>query len=252
MRVDVRRAVAGEVLDCGQHAGILEAVDVRRHHVGDEVGVFAERAGIDDRVARVGVEVGDGSVHLRDTEGACLAARHVAGGVGVLRIAGRAEGHGRRKGRRPVQAHAGAPFHVLPDQERHGCTCLEILRQHGLAERVALKKHEAADFEALDEVYDVAVGLVLGALVVAIDPGREELRDFLLQRHRREAALGPGACYAEPVGARRHGGWDAVRATRLRGGRDSRAGRQDDDGQNGQDGKRQQERAPGHAHRASG
>src|SRR5690606_25234142 len=58
VRVDAGGAVAGEVLDAGGHSGRLQPFD-RGHGVpGDQRRFVAERAGADDRVVRLGVDVG--------------------------------------------------------------------------------------------------------------------------------------------------------------------------------------------------
>ena len=69
VRVDLRRAVAGEVLHAGGDAARLQARHGRRHVAGDELRVAPEGADADDRVPRVRVDVGDrgevvGDAHL--------------------------------------------------------------------------------------------------------------------------------------------------------------------------------------------
>ena len=58
VRVDGGVAVAGEVLGAGGDAGGLQPGDVGGGVPGDEAGVGAEGPYADDRVGRVGVDVG--------------------------------------------------------------------------------------------------------------------------------------------------------------------------------------------------
>src|ERR1041385_2565759 len=57
MRILIGVTVAREVFPRGDHAVLLEAVDQRGAHVGNEVRVLAERAHPDDRVGRVVVDI---------------------------------------------------------------------------------------------------------------------------------------------------------------------------------------------------
>jgi len=56
--VHVRVAMTGEVLDGGDHAGGLDASHGGAHQHGHPIRIGPERAGIDDRVVRVVVDVG--------------------------------------------------------------------------------------------------------------------------------------------------------------------------------------------------
>ena len=57
MRILVGVAVPGKMLARGEHAMLLNAVDQRRAHVGDEVRILAERAHADDGIRRIVVDV---------------------------------------------------------------------------------------------------------------------------------------------------------------------------------------------------
>ena len=70
MRVDVGVAVPGKMLERGDHAGRLQAADVGRRERADLRRILAERARVDDRVARVVVDVDDRREVDVDADGA--------------------------------------------------------------------------------------------------------------------------------------------------------------------------------------
>ena len=63
VRVEVGVTVAREVLDARRGTGRSDASERRDRVPGDELGRLAERAHPDHRVARVGVDIGDGPEH---------------------------------------------------------------------------------------------------------------------------------------------------------------------------------------------
>ena len=70
--VDLRGAVAREVLRAGCDSALLQAAHEGGDVVRDEQGIGPERAHADDRVQRVGVDVGDRREVVRDPDGAEL------------------------------------------------------------------------------------------------------------------------------------------------------------------------------------
>src|SRR5690606_19172126 len=60
VRVRLGVAVPGEVLGDGEHAAVLEPLDVRGDQRPGAPRVLAERARVDDGVRRIRVDVGDG------------------------------------------------------------------------------------------------------------------------------------------------------------------------------------------------
>ncbi len=96
--VDGGVAVAREVLGAGGDAGGLEPFDVRGGVPGDQLRIGAEGADADDRVGRVGVDVGGrGPVQVDAALGEAAAelAGHVVGEPGVVdRAQGEVAGEG--------------------------------------------------------------------------------------------------------------------------------------------------------------
>ena len=60
MRIRGGVAVPRKMLGRGEHAALVSAFDVRRHKITDLLGVFAERAYVDDGIRGVGIYVGIG------------------------------------------------------------------------------------------------------------------------------------------------------------------------------------------------
>jgi len=193
VRVDGRVAVAGEVLGRGDGAGVLHAAHEGAYHGGDQARVFAESADVDDRVQRVVVHVGHRRVELVHAQRTCFAGRNVADCIGVIRVAGGADGHGPRKTRRAADAHGHAPFGVLSDEQRQAAPTLQFVGQHGLAVGISLKEDDAAHLKLLDQPYQLAVVRIVHALEDAACPHGKELADLLRQRQRAELGFGPGA-----------------------------------------------------------
>ena len=160
-------------------APLTKALD----HLGDEVGPLAVGADVDDRVARVVVDVGDRSEDLVDAERARLLGRRVARRVGVVRVARGTEGHRPRHRRGSVDAHPRAPLHVLRDEQRMLRARLEVVSEDGLLHRVALEKDDAAHAEALDQVNQALVRRIVVAFEVGVGVRGEKLRDLFFERH---------------------------------------------------------------------
>ena len=116
MRIDLGVAVSREMLQCREHAVLLQAVHVCLHQLRHGARVLAERADIDDRIERIVVDVGVGREVDVDPDGAAFDGGDAADRVGVALIAGRAGGHDHRKRRRADDAHPRAPLEIGGDQ----------------------------------------------------------------------------------------------------------------------------------------
>src|SRR2546423_6017053 len=57
VRVDVRVAMSGEMLQRGKHPMLLETAHIRAHQPRDGMRVLTEGADVDDRVERIVVDV---------------------------------------------------------------------------------------------------------------------------------------------------------------------------------------------------
>ena len=70
MAVDIGVAVAGEMFERRQHACFLQAAHPSRDHRPGAHRILAERSDVDDRIARVVVDVRDGTEIDVHAEGA--------------------------------------------------------------------------------------------------------------------------------------------------------------------------------------
>ena len=70
MRIGGRVAVTGEVLHCGQHSAFMRARDIGCDQIADLLGVFSERARVDDGIGRIRVHVGVGEEIPVNADGA--------------------------------------------------------------------------------------------------------------------------------------------------------------------------------------
>ena len=108
--------MAGEVLQRGEHAVVAQPLHIGLDEPRHRARVLAERAGIDDRVQGVVVEVGVGSEIDVDADGAALDRRGGRDGFRVPRVAARAHGHDLRERGGADDAHPGAPLQVRRDE----------------------------------------------------------------------------------------------------------------------------------------
>ena len=117
VRIRGRVAVARKVFRGRQHAAFVRALDVGRHQLPHLLRIFAKRTRVDDRVHRIGIDVG----HRERNSSEC---RWPAPPAAVIRpkvsayssFSGRAEGHGVRKNGRAIQPHAEATLEIGGEQ----------------------------------------------------------------------------------------------------------------------------------------
>ena len=204
VRVAIARAVAGEVLERGQHPLVAHAAHEGAGVRGDEERVRAEapRGADDHGVGGVVPDVHDGrevpvdpgrAQHARDAAGLELGEREV---VGLAELLG---------GERPGEARAGREPHDLPalgvhgDEERParagararlqgGGEPRELLRVHD----VAREEYDAAHPRLAQERLERRVALELGAL----EAHEEELAQLGLEGEKArgvERGSGPAA-----------------------------------------------------------
>ena len=109
----------GKCFSVANHAARAQTVDEGRRHLADTLGILAERSGVDDRVARVVVHVGNGrEVHMNANRPRLLG-DDPARLLGQHRVARRAERHGPGKLRTAGDAHADAKLEIRRVEERH-------------------------------------------------------------------------------------------------------------------------------------
>ena len=116
VRIDMRVAVAGEVLDAAGHALAQRAAHPRAGQARDIVRVFAEASLGDDRVVRVVVDVEHRSEIPVEAEAAQPARHRFTDDLGERRVARGAERHRRRRLRQEGHANHRAALLVEADQ----------------------------------------------------------------------------------------------------------------------------------------
>ena len=158
--VEQRVAMAGEVLGAGDDASLEEPCSERAGKLRDHMRVLREGTVADDRVLRVGPDVGIGGVVEVETERLELRAENLADAHRKSRIACLADlQHGRDAGQRLLQA-------------LHPATLL-VHRHEGeqpFARRLVDLVVEVGDLRRLDDV----AGKEDGAADVAVGEGRTD------------------------------------------------------------------------------
>ena len=119
MRVRRRISVTRKMLGRGQRAIFLHAAHKLRHEFRHASRVFTERARVDDRIARIVVDVRDGRVNPIHSRGARFESGDFAHRVGVLRSAARGNRHLRRKRCAFVEPHRGPALEIGGDEQRN-------------------------------------------------------------------------------------------------------------------------------------
>ena len=119
VRVHVRIAVAGKVLAHRQHTAVFQPTGIGQHLARHVSGVFAEGTGVDDRIARIDIDVGHrGKVDLHAQLAAL--ARYFQSVLVEQRVVGYAtQHHVAWKGGRTLQAHGQSPLAVEGHQQRY-------------------------------------------------------------------------------------------------------------------------------------
>ena len=211
MRVDVGVAVAGEMLQRRQHARILQAADPSRHHRASACRILAERSDVDHRIARVVVHIRDRTEVDVHAEGPRFRADDLAGFVGQLRIAGRAERHRPRELRGAGDAHLHAPFEVGRGQKRQRRDRLQAIEdrrqfhrlakdhgavgvvQHDLRNRLgAAECDHAADLRFVNELDERLVFVAVATEIGGLKRREDHLPDQLFEGHLLDGRVDPG------------------------------------------------------------
>src|SRR5512135_1009859 len=123
--------VAGEVFGRGQHAVGPRSLDVGGDHFAHLLRIFAERAGVNDGIGGIGVDVGIREEVPLHPHGARLLRRDSAELFRVIGIAGSAEGHGVGKHGAALKPHGDATLEVSGENQRQPGLALQLVHQHG-------------------------------------------------------------------------------------------------------------------------
>ena len=213
MRVGRGVAMSRKVFRGRRHPAIVHAADIGARHVRHERDVLPERSDVDDRIARVVVDVDNRIEVDGDAEGAALLGGDPAGAIRQLRVARRRDGHRARQPCRAVHDVADAAFEVRSRQERHIGQLLQPVQQRGgrvwitfsrraavavgwiqhqRGKRLARPEHvHAADLEIADEMTELLEGVAAGARKRRIERRNEQLPGLLVEGHLPERLLDP-------------------------------------------------------------
>ena len=170
-------AVAGEVLGRGEHPVVLEAPHLGRHEPAHVGRILAERAGIDDRVGGIVVDVGhrrEGQVHA---DGAALERGDAADVVGGAVAPGRAHAHIGGKQRPAVEPEAGPALEVRGDEQRERRALLQPVELGRDVERRADGHDDAADVQRIDPRFGAREAVVVVGGVGPRNPRHHQLGD---------------------------------------------------------------------------
>ena len=178
--VALRVAVAGEVLQRRQHPVVTQAVDVGLHELRDRSGVFPKRAGVDDRVERVVVEIGVGGEVDVDADRPAFHRRGLPDRVGVLGVARRADRHERREDGGAHEPHPRAPLEIRRHQQRQPGAALQHVDLGGNVERRPGEHDEAAELERVHPALRHRVRGIVERTVVSREPGHHDLSYLLV------------------------------------------------------------------------
>ena len=203
-QIDVRIrggvAVAGEMLGGGEAAVFFHAAHESGDEFGDALGIFAERAGIDDGIAGIIVHVGNRRVNPVNADGAGFQRGDFSHGVGVGGISAGGQGHRGGEGGAFVEAHGGAAFEICADEQRQFGAGLQLVGEHGgrvgLALDDAQRRHlrdvdEAADVQVVDIVHHFFIRSGIGGGEAAVIGGEKKLADFFVIGHFAQRGFHP-------------------------------------------------------------
>ena len=178
VRVDVRVAMAGEMLAHGQDASVLEAAGIGHHLAGHLGGVFAEGAAVDDGIVGVDIDVGHGGKVDVDAHLATFAGHLASVFVEQAVVADATQHHVARKLGRVLQAHGQAPLAVQRNHQGNVGPFLGQVGEGHLAGHASGREEQAAHLVVL---HDLAEQLHVGLRLRGGDGVDEELADALLQ-----------------------------------------------------------------------
>ena len=186
MRVDMRVAVTGKMLRRRDDVFALHTLDECGHVTADVFRILAEAARVDDRIVRIDIHVRDRREDLIHANRARLLRHHPPLPLGERGIAGCRQRHRRRPECRVGEAHPHPCLEVRAREQRNARLLLQpLVEQRGLVD-VCLEPDDAADVIVANLMQQVAVRLRRLAHVHAVHAAREELSDFLVERHFRQ------------------------------------------------------------------
>ena len=199
----VRVAVTRKMLAGREHPVLLQTVNERRAHRGDEVRILAERSHPDDGIRRIVVDVEHGSERDVHAERAPLERGDTPFLIGERSVARRADSHLVREHRPAAEidvvgqevsaalTERDARLVVGADDERKSAQPLHGVELDRRLDRRADGHDEAADVFARDELLDAGPAGARRRRIVAEKLRPDELRRLVARRHRGEDRVGP-------------------------------------------------------------
>ena len=128
-----------EMLRGGKAAAVDRPVDKRCHHSPDERRVVAVRAGVDDGVERVVIDIGNRGIVLVYADRAGLHSHHPSHPVRVFSVPGGAERHRVGESCPPPDAHGDPPLEIGCDKEGYTRERLEPVEEDRLRIDIPLR-----------------------------------------------------------------------------------------------------------------
>ena len=182
MRVDVRIAVAGEMLGARDHAFALHAASERGDVAADIRRILAEAARVDDWIVRIDVDIGDRRQDVIDAERSSLARHHPPFLLRQRWIARGGDGHGRGPEGRVGEAHPHPCLQVRADEKRHARRVLQLVIEQRCLVDIGDEPDEAAHMVVPEVMQELLVRGGRFAHEDASGADGEHLSDFLVER----------------------------------------------------------------------
>src|SRR5271166_1403510 len=189
-----------KMLDSGQHAVLVRALDVGGYHISDELGILAERTRVDDGVGWVRVDVGIGKPVPVNADGARLLRSNASGLSRKFHVPGGAKRHRMWKIGSFVEAKGEPALEISSENQWKLGVLLQLVGDHGGFERLVLVKQALFELDGQPEtanvilVHGVADLDVFRAVHVhepRLRPDNEHLPYLLLQRHLLQRLASP-------------------------------------------------------------
>ena len=188
VRVRLRVAVSGEVL-CHRHdAVVFEAARVGYCFAAHVFRVFAERAGADNRVAGIAVDVEHGGEVDVNAHLSAFGSHFRTVFVEKTFVADSAESHVPRKLRGVFYSHRKPPFAIDTHQHGHLRDFVGVVAQRSIVVGISRAEVDAADVVTVDEHFDFffCFGELFG-----VNGLRNELPDAVFGIHSSHHAVCP-------------------------------------------------------------
>ena len=225
MRIHIRIPMTGEMLGHREYPAVFQPFGISGNLIGHVHRTLTERAGIDDRILRIDIDIRHrGEIHLY-TQFTALPCHLPAVFIKQAVVPYAAQHHILRKDGRTPQAHGQPPLPVERNQQRNIRHALRLIRQHSLVLHQAAGEQQAADLVILNHL---AQQLLVGFILIGGDCINKKLSYTFLQtqfiQHRVYPLPAPHVIQYRPYQQRFHGSRNGrCRRTPFRIGRETAA-----------------------------